>query len=276
MENLKKIKTAFFLLKNTKFSLYWILRTVNIFRGFFKFVLCYFGLIPKKNIILNLRNGVKYIIRAKTADILVLNENLIEKDNNYTPSNFKINPNDTVVDIGAHIGVFSILASKMANKGKVYAFEPSSDNFILLLENLKLNNITNIIASKTAVMGKEGVREMQFLENSTSNSFFNNIKQKNRRKIKVKTITLKKIIENGNLSKIDFLKMDCEGGEYEIFFNCKSRTLKKIKKISMEYHNLDKTRNVLFLKRFLEENRFDVKIKILSNYSGKLYAKIKD
>lgn len=58
-----------------------------------------------------------------------------------------INEGDTVIDVGANIGFFSLLMSKLVSKkGKVYCFEPSGSIFNKLKDNLNINNITNVIA----------------------------------------------------------------------------------------------------------------------------------
>ena len=72
------------------------------------------------------------------------------------------------------------------------------------------------------------------------------------------------------LKRIDFLKLDCEGGEYEILFGCSEETLKKIKKISIEYHNIDKKRNSEVLKAFLLIKGYKIEVDEVWGY---IYAK---
>jgi FkbM family methyltransferase len=56
-----------------------------------------------------------------------------------------IKPGDFVVDVGANIGVFTVLMSKMAGpNGLVLAFEPDADNLSCLKNNLRINNISNV------------------------------------------------------------------------------------------------------------------------------------
>src|SRR5688572_353995 len=65
------------------------------------------------------------------------------KFGDYKGKGFGIGANDTVIDIGGHIGSFSIWAAKQANQGQVFTFEPNYENFGLLQENKKINNISN-------------------------------------------------------------------------------------------------------------------------------------
>src|SRR5688572_16229123 len=69
----------------------------------------------------------------------------------YKDKNFFIKPKDVILDIGGHIGSFSIWAAQQASKGKVYTFEPNRENFQLLKENKKLNRATNLHIFNLAV-----------------------------------------------------------------------------------------------------------------------------
>ncbi|MFX1534785.1 MAG: FkbM family methyltransferase, partial [Promethearchaeota archaeon] len=210
-----------------------------------------------------LKNGIQYKTRAKTHDKIIINEIWVQKQ--YNPPGFEINKSDTVIDIGSHIGIFSIFASKYARNGKVYTYEPISENFQLLKENIALNNIKNIIPFNKAVAGEKGTKDIRIFEDNTGGHSLL-LKHKNQSKYRskiltIETISLKDIIEENNISEIDFLKMDCEGAEYEIFLNCPDYIFKRINKLSMEYHNIDKNHNVLLLKKLLESKGFTIKIK---------------
>jgi hypothetical protein len=73
-------------------------------------------------------------------------------------------------------------------------------------------------------------------------------------------VSLKDIFAKNKIPRVDFLKMDCEGAEYEILFNCQENILRKIDKIVIECHNTDKNKRLLSLKKFLEDNKFRAKI----------------
>ena len=79
--------------------------------------------------------------------------------------------------------------------------------------------------------------------------------------IKVKSTTLEEIVQKNNIHQIDFLKMDCEGGEYEILLECPNNILNIIKRISMEYHNIDDNKNVNNLIDHLESSGFLISIR---------------
>lgn len=232
-----------------------VIGTIKNFENWPTFFADHFNLIKKDKIILKLRNGVKYIARTGTVDKNIINETWLHKV--YTPDGFKINEGDTVIDIGAHIGAFSLFASKYAKKGKVFSFEPVPDNFEILAENIALNTADNVIAVNKAVSDKNGKQKI-FLNNKNTGRHSLYSQRADAGAINIDVISLDNFISKNKIKSIDFLKMDCEGSEYPILFNSSKNTLKKINKISMEYHNLDEKNNGRVLKEFLEKNGFKV------------------
>lgn len=226
------------------------------------YFLDYFGFIKNKQIIYYFKNGVQYKVRAGSNDRGIINEIYFRKI--YTPPGFEIKSDDIVVDVGAQIGIFSIFASKLTPRGKVYSFEPEFQNFKLLLENIKLNNCHNIICFRQAISNKEG-KDYLFINpyNVGGHSFLLPTSQK----IIVPCTTLKAFIEKEKLKKIDFLKMDCEGMEYKILLNCTKDCLNKISKIALEYHDTNENFNLQKLIKFLIENNFLVKFPLEAKLS---------
>lgn len=254
MKVLSKIKIAFDI--------------VRIFKNWPIYFCDYLGFIKKRNIVYKDRNNTKYIIRAGTPDRLVVNDIILHKC--YNKHGFEFKDDDLIIDIGAHIGIFSILASKFVRRGKIFSLEPALENFILLKNNVKINNVKNIVAINKAVSNKSGKKTLfTSSDSNVSHSFFKELSSGN--KILVNTISLNDFIRKYNIKKIDFLKMDCEGAEFEILFGCSKKTLALIKKIGMEYHNIDDKKNVHKLKYFLEDNGFKINTYIKLN-STMLFA----
>lgn len=161
-----------------------------------------------------------------------------------------------IIDIGAHIGIFSIYATQN-KKAKIYAFEPSSKNFKILKRNIKLNKCEeNIRAFNEAVTNKRGEVKLFQGESSVLNSAF--LTSNFLKKEIVKSTTLEKIFIDNRLKKVDILKIDCEGSEYDILYSSPIQILNKIKSIRMEYHNLsiNKTYNRKKLIKFLLKRGF--------------------
>jgi FkbM family methyltransferase len=172
----------------------------------------------------------------------------------YTPETFgdkfTLKKGDIVVDLGAHIGVFTIFASKRG--AFVYSFEPMPENFRLLKENIRLNRLNNKVkAFQLAISSKKGFSSLYIWDLGLSSLNFQSGKS-----LTVETVRLEDILDLIESDRIDFLKVDVEGAEWNIFKVAK-RSLTKIKKIAMECHS---AKNALRLKRLFKASGFQVQI----------------
>ena len=242
-------------------------KLVKIIKNYPLYLKDYFGKIKGKYIFYKLRNGLKYKLRGGSTDRFILNEVWLHKS--YNPLGFEIKSNDTVIDIGAHAGIFTILASYYAKNGKVYAFEPMKENYELLKENLKLNKMSNVEAINKAVSNKSG--KIKFYVSQTKNKGHNSLFKldETQKEEVVDKISFKEFLRK--IPKIDFFKIDCEGAEYGILFSLSKNELQKIKKISMEVHNYRKYSGK-DMARFLQKNNFKVKLIQDGKMFGRIYA----
>lgn len=139
----------------------------------------------------------------------------------------------TVLNIGAYIGYYTLLASRLVGeKGKVFAFEPDPANFKLLKKNIKLNNSKNIKLIQKAASDKKGKQKL-FLSTFSSNMhslIYNEFSQPGG-KIDVEVTTIDDYFKDYK-GKIDFIIMDIEGAEPKALEGM-SKTLNKNKKIKI-------------------------------------------
>lgn len=154
----------------------------------------------------------------------------------YTARGFEIQPNDVVIDIGAHKGTFVGFAANRT-KNLIIAFEPDPQNFKYLEGFIHDNQIKNVEIKNFAVDTKSGETDL-YLAQSSSRHTITGIDQLNGdplfESIKVKTLTLSDIINS--FDAVDFLKMDCEGAEIGILIDSEERTLRKIRHLIAEVH----------------------------------------
>jgi FkbM family methyltransferase len=186
-------------------------------------------------------------IREGTSDYWIIDE--VVRDNVYLKDFLEIHSGDLVIDVGAHIGSFSVLASSKG--GLVHAYEPSLDNYSLLKKNIKLNK-ANVRPHREGVMGKSGERLLCIRPDYNHGG--NNFYALNRgKKEMVNCVTLDDIFLKNKFKKCGFLKIDCEGAEVEILQNF--HELDKVQQVAIEYHGNKNKEEVL---KILKE--FDLKI----------------
>lgn len=167
-------------------------------------------------------------------------------------------PGDIVVDVGGHIGFYSIQqALRMAATGKVLVYEPNPQSFARLLKNVRANNLTNVLAFNNAVTSRTDTVKLRIpsvsseactiMERGTTTSYND--------EVSVQTISLDRIVETHGLSQIDLLKIDAEGAEVEIVQSGKGKALAITNKAIVETHS-DSLRDEI--KRRLGECGFTV------------------
>lgn len=149
---------------------------------------------------------------------------------NYYDKFRKISTNDIVVDVGAHVGVFSV---KAASKAKcVLAVEPCRFNFELLLKNIRANCADNVTAVNAAVFNYNGTVNL-FMHGQSG--LHSTVKQ-TREAILITAAKLDSLLEESKFGKVTFLKIDTEGAEKQVLEGA-SRTITRDRPyIVMEYH----------------------------------------
>jgi len=190
-----------------------------------------------------------------SGDFEVFREVCMEDHYNYS----QIKKDMVVVDVGAHIGTFTLLASKKAGeKGKVIAIEPEPQNFNQLIKNLKINEIKNVITIKTALNDFNGQADFFITDDSMSHSFFpqaSNIREKTQIEVK----TLDALLQELRINKVDLLKIDAENAELKILKGAKETLIinPQMKMVIAAYHSLNDPLEII---RYLKELNFSPKI----------------
>lgn len=142
-----------------------------------------------------------------------------------------IRPGDVVIDIGAHIGWYTLIAAKLVGKkGKVYAFEPDTTNFKLLTKNIQANGYQNVILVKKAVSNETGSARL-FINNENTGDHRIFDTDNHRKSITIEQTTLddyfKKLPQ-----RVDLIKMDIQGSEMKALLGAQT-VLKKNKQLKL-------------------------------------------
>jgi FkbM family methyltransferase len=221
------------------------------------------------NIVNSLINDGKGILHAKdyilnspfdfgpvsdnTEFLKVLSKEIIE-DKVYEKFN-PIKEGDIVVDLGANVGLFSY--SILDKKPKhIYCVEPEPECYNTLVKNV--GNNPNVTCINKAIAEKTEEKVIKGLFNKDSIVCYSN------KETSCPTLSLKDLVKQNNIKKIDFLKCDCEGGEYEIFTKENYDWItKNVKYIAGEFHLadiFDKRNFIKFRELYLPKNSKNWKI----------------
>jgi len=148
---------------------------------------------------------------------------------NYFPSGYESDnfnflrqqckPGDVVLDIGAHIGLFSSIAGKIVgSSGKVYAFEPSPKTNALLQKTISINQLMPVVHVRNEAMGNAVGKTVFYIsdgEADNSNSMISYMQDRKLHGIDVTILTIDTLVKQEHLSKVNFIKIDVEGAEYD-------------------------------------------------------------
>lgn len=191
----------------------------------------------------------EFLIRKNGSDMLTLQEVWNQHVYLVPP------PDGIVVDIGANIGAFTVLAAKTARH--VFAFEPLEENIRILQRNTQ--TLRNVSIFPYAIAGAEGTRSLAFGHYKPGKASIVMERGTERQHIHAKT--LPQIFDLCRIDRIDLLKMDIEGAEYEIFFSVPKEILHRIGAITMEFHDFLPHQHYSTFVRLFREAGFTVATK---------------
>lgn len=171
----------------------------------------------------------------------------------YFRDRFEIRRGDTIVDIGANMGLFTMWAAPQAPEGRVLAIEPGRV-VDCLAYNVRANRLGNVTTAPVAV-GNEG-GQLELVEYPG----FNLVSHPSGlgpaiitrwliflRYFRVQTPPVRRtapcrslgaLMDEHGLRTVNFLKVDCEGAEYDIFRNLAPQHWERIERVAMEFPEL--------------------------------------
>jgi len=200
------------------------------------------------------KHNYKYISRIEKRDFTPNREEDILQ--HFTPK-----LGDVVVDVGAHIGRYTIISSKLAGpNGTVIAIEADPDNFDLLNENIALNGLSNVLPINCAAYSKQ--IEITLYRQSSSSVYSSVITTRapeNHNYVKVPARTLDEILHLNGIRKVNWIKIDVEGAEFEVLKGA-AQLLSKSDDLSIlvEIHNILDSNHEKNIINFLHSLNLDI------------------
>lgn len=189
-------------------------------------------------------------------DFAIANELFLDRQYRFCDEAIR-KANNCIIDIGGHLGFFSIMASLLNPDVPIYAFEPHIGNFELLKTNLKNNRVKNVHPKQLAVSDRAGEAELLLSKEDLNHSLTKAIEPTGETQ-KAQATTLERIFEKNRIEKCDLLKLDCEGSEYVIIYSAPKDIFKKITNIFLEYHDWVDGENSEKLKDYLKNSGYKV------------------
>ena len=130
----------------------------------------------------------------------------------------------TVLDVGAHHGVYTLLASKcVGRKGRVISFEPSPREFARLSQHARINLCSNVYLERCALADECGEADLFLVDRyrDWGNSLRPPAVPESTHTIRVPVQTLDSVLERRGVSRVDFVKLDAEGAELSVLDGAK-------------------------------------------------------
>lgn len=184
------------------------------------------------------------------ADQSVMRE--IFKLREYKVAEEKIAEAKVILDVGAHAGFFTLYCRVLNPSAEIYALEPLSENIAAFKEHLEKNNVEGVEIVEAALARATEKRKIVITEDN-HNNYLDEAGEK-----EAQAYSFKDFCDKNDLDKVDLLKMDIEGGEYEIIAAMDEEDFKKVGAFILEYHEGEKNHGEIESR--LRENGFGMQI----------------
>jgi FkbM family methyltransferase len=191
--------------------------------------------------------GIPVYYRAGTSDAGVINEVLIRPsrrlDSRRLFSRKELEywvPDEVapavILDIGGNVGITSVYFSCQFPKAKIFSFEPVPSNFAVLEKNV--GNLENAVAYNFGLGSKDEVAQIFACDDETNAGGFSlydvGVNKSSSQEIKIRNI--QSVLEELDISRVDLIKIDTEGAEYDILMSLDKDILSNVKWIIGELH----------------------------------------
>lgn len=147
---------------------------------------------------------------------------------------YTLPPDAVVLDVGAHIGTFALMAARRAPRGRVFAVEASRETFALLAENVAMNGLDNVTTSHAALADRVG---RATLHHDPEGNYGHTItKALGSSAESVPATTLERYFDDQRIARVDLAKFNCEGAEFPILLSAPAEVLGRIGRMIVLYH----------------------------------------
>ena len=165
-----------------------------------------------------------------------------------------------ILDIGANVGVSALVLSRIKN-ARIYCFEPLPENCARIEENVRKNSVNDVKIISKAVAKTDGKILLEMIPDQSVSARIPLGGQSTSavKAVEVEAISMATILDTLNIKTIDLIKIDCEGGEYDIIDQIDISLAQRIRYISLEVHDISPNKNFRNLSKQLQELGYRLK-----------------
>jgi len=168
---------------------------------------------------------------------------------------FKPKPGEVMVDVGAHIGLYTMRAAQeVGDTGRVISAEPDPQSYAILKDNITQNHLSNVHAINAALSDRSGQMTFYACTDPSLSGFELQPKAKLREKRVVKTLTLDELLDSLGIDQVNWIKLDVEGAETKVLRGAK-RLLARAKNLHIIVES-SSTEAMDYLKQFGFKTRY--------------------
>lgn len=186
----------------------------------------------------------------------------------------RLNGHPTMLDVGANVGFFALAAFTKFPKAKIFSFEPHPycigelDNYRKQFGQFDWTLVPQAMSKEKAVLQLTTNHPDDFT--STASLIPH---ERHDHSFSVQADTLAAFLDAQQIEKVDYLKLDCEGAEYDILYNADKETLQRIQSACIEAHPSTVSKQSLgHLESFLQEQGFTTATLDANVATGMIYA----
>lgn len=207
-----------------------------------------------KNIVIQNRvviiNGVKYYLSDTRFESFIT---LFAEYEKHVWEYFKPAKGDVFIDVGAHVGKYTLQVARIVeDDGLVIAIEPHPENYQALLKGIQLNGFKNIIALNVAAWNKECKIKLFIHDAAVHHSTKIDL---GLGQIEVQARTIDQVIDELDVKRVNWVKIDVEGAEVEVLRGLKKTLASHNPRLIIEVQRKN-LKNVL---KFMENYKYMVK-----------------
>lgn len=181
-------------------------------------------------------HGLRFAHRPGTVDEIVLSEAYQQLRS--TPMELRRDQGDVLVDVGAHIGSFTVIVAAVMPHATVHAIEPARANFDLLSANITANVLQNVISHRIALSDRDGEIALHHAEENWGHSILPVMAAGPDSSEPVPSQTLASFMAENGLDLINFIKMNAEGAEYPVLLEASPAVLRRVRSMAVEFHSV--------------------------------------